>query len=127
MSTLSPARRRALRARAHHLRPVVIVGGNRVTDAVVAEVEVHLKAHELIKVKVAGEERDAREAMLAELCRRTGSAPVQHIGKTLVLYREHPVPAEEPAPAPKPRAARAPRGAKPDTRRRRATPSRRRR
>lgn len=121
---LTPAQRRALRARAHPLHPVVLTGGNGVTDAVVAEVEVHLKAHELIKIKVAGEDWDQREATLADICRRTGSAPVQHIGKTLVIYRERPEPAKKSAPAPKPHAAKAPRDAKPDPRRRRPTPAR---
>lgn len=120
---LTPAQRRALRARAHPLHPVVLTGGKGVTDAVVAEVEVHLKAHELIKIKVAGEDWDQREATLAEICRRTGSAPVQHIGKTLVIYREHPEPAKKPAP--KPHAAKTPRSAKSDPRRRRPTPARR--
>ena len=118
MLTLTPAQRRALRARAHHLRPVVLIGGNRVTDAVVAEVEVHLRAHELIKIKAAGEDRDQREAILAELCRRTGAVPVQHIGKILLIYRERAQPAEKPAP--ELRSAKARRGgAKPGSRRRR--------
>jgi putative YhbY family RNA-binding protein len=88
--TLSPTRRKALKARAHRLNPVVMIGGKGLTDAVLREIDANLKSHELIKVKVASDERDERESYLARICGTLQAAPVQHIGKTLVLYRENP-------------------------------------
>ena len=83
---LTPGERKALKARAHKLEPVVIIGGKGLTDEVVNEVERALKAHELIKVR-ANLERDAREVAMQALCERTGADAVQHIGKVLVLFR----------------------------------------
>lgn len=88
--TLTPTERRALRADAHHLDPVVLVGGDGLTDAVVREVDAALTAHGLIKVRVFADARETRDAMLAELADRLGAAPVQHIGKLLVLWRPIP-------------------------------------
>ncbi len=87
MSELTPARRRDLRAQAHHLNPVVTVAGNGLTPAVLAEVERSLQAHELIKVKVQGAEREQRDALMKELCAALDAAPVQHIGNILVVWR----------------------------------------
>ena len=87
MLQLSSDERRALRARAHTLSPVVSISENGVTDAVIREIEVNLKAHELIKIRVLGDEREAREAYLAQLCETLNAAPVQHIGKLLLIYR----------------------------------------
>jgi RNA-binding protein len=87
---LTPTERRAHRAEAHHLEPVVAVGSDGLTDAVVKEADAALNAHGLIKVRVFADARDVREAMLAELADRLEAAPVQHIGKLLVLWR--PVP-----------------------------------
>jgi RNA-binding protein len=84
---LSSAERRALRARAHELDPVVMIGDAGLTDAVVAETDRALGAHGLIKVRIFGDDRDARQAMAAELEARTGSALVQAIGKLVVLWR----------------------------------------
>lgn len=89
MSGLSPAERQKLKGRAHKLDPVVIVGGDGVTAAVIAEIDRCLKSHELIKVRVNAD-RDERAAMLAEICAKTGAQAVQHIGKILVLFRENP-------------------------------------
>ena len=97
--TLTPAQRKEHRAAAHHLDPVAMVGGDGLTDAVVREVDGALKAHGLVKVRVFGDDRGARDAVLAELCGRLGAAPVQHIGKLLVLWRPIP-PREQPAAAP---------------------------
>lgn len=105
MKLLSPAERKLLKARAHALRPVVAVGSERLSAPVLREIEASLKAHELIKIRVLGEDRDLRQAMLGEICKLTGASPVQHIGKILVVYRENPEPA---APATKKRAARKP-------------------
>jgi len=93
--TLTPTERRALRADAHHLDPVVLVGGDGLTDAVVKEVDAALNAHGLIKVRVFADERPVREEMLGTLTGRLSAAAVQHIGKLLVLWR--PVPEREKA------------------------------
>jgi len=103
MKTLSPAERKLLKARAHALKPVVAVGSEGLSPAVITEIETSLKAHDLIKIRASAEDRDARQAMLGEICSLTGAAPVQHIGKVLVIFRESQ---EEPAPPPKKRAAR---------------------
>jgi len=112
---LIPARRRALRARAHGLHPVASISQNGLSASVLAEIDRGLKAHELIKVRVYGAERAEREALLAEVCTRLEAAPVQHIGNILVLFRESPE-SEQPA-APPPRKPRT--AVKPSNRRRR--------
>ncbi len=90
MDALTSAERRALRARAHALDPVVIVGPAGLTGAVLAEVERSLAAHELIKIRVSEAGREEREGLLAAVCAQTGAAPVQHIGKVLVVFRAKP-------------------------------------
>ena len=85
---LSAAERKSLKARAHPLEPVVLVGNKGITDEVVQEVEAALKAHELIKVRAPGLERDAREEAMQTLCQLTGAESVQAIGKVLVIYRK---------------------------------------
>jgi putative YhbY family RNA-binding protein len=112
MKELSPSERRSLRARAHSLHPVVAIGHGGLTETVLAEIDRSLKAHELIKVRVFGVERAAREALLAQICEAVDGAPVQHIGNVLVVFREKP---QEPAAEAKP-------GRKPAPRARRATP-----
>ncbi|WP_118180667.1 YhbY family RNA-binding protein [Paraburkholderia phosphatilytica] len=79
--------RAALRADAHALKPVVIVGAEGLTDAVLKEIEVHLSAHQLIKIRVFGDERDERIAVYDEICDRLDAAPIQHIGKLLVIWK----------------------------------------
>jgi RNA-binding protein len=88
MTELTQVQRRDLRARAHHLNPVVSIAGNGLTPAVLAEAERSLQAHELIKIKVHGAERDQREALMTELCEALDAAPVQHIGTMLVIWRQ---------------------------------------
>ena len=90
MPGLSPTRRRELKARAHALGPVVLIGGAGLSPTVLAEIDCALKSHELIKVRVPGADRPERETILAEICRQTGAQPVQHIGRILVLFRESP-------------------------------------
>lgn len=90
MPDLTSAQRRELRALAHSLSPVVLIGGSGLTPPVIAEIERNLVAHELIKIRASGAERDDRDAMMLEICAQTGAAPVQHIGKTLVIYRPAP-------------------------------------
>ena len=101
---LTPARRKALKARAHPLHPVVTIGDKGLTPAVLREIDVNLRSHELIKVKAATDERAAREAFLARICAALDAQPVQHIGKILVIHRPKPEPAAEPAPPPRPAA-----------------------
>jgi putative YhbY family RNA-binding protein len=103
METLAPAQRRALRAKAHHLHPVVSIGQHGLTPAVLHELDVNLLAHELIKVRVFSDQRDEREAMLQRICAALDATPVQHIGKLLVLWREGPE--KPPATVPRPRKA----------------------
>ncbi|KAF1029006.1 MAG: RNA-binding protein YhbY [Burkholderia plantarii] len=93
--SLSPAERSALRSQAHALKPVVLIGADGLTEAVLTEIKVHLDAHQLIKIRVFGDERDARVAIYDEICDRLGAAPIQHIGKLLVIWRPE---APEPAP-----------------------------
>ncbi|MBK8322915.1 MAG: YhbY family RNA-binding protein [Betaproteobacteria bacterium] len=100
---ISLARRSELRALAHVLKPVVIIGDKGLTETVLAEIGRALAAHELIKVKAATDERDLRGAWMAEICEKLEAHPVQSIGKILVVWRENPdkKPAVAPAPAPK--------------------------
>lgn len=84
---LTSAQTRFLRGQAHGLKAMLQVGGKGLTDALVGEVDGALEHHELIKVKVGGDDREARDAVIGELADRTGSALVQRIGHTAVLYR----------------------------------------
>ena len=87
MLTLTPAERSALRAEAHGLNPVVMIGEAGLTPAVMKEISSSLDAHGLIKVRVFGDERDERIAIYDQICEELDAAPIQHIGKLLVLYR----------------------------------------
>jgi len=87
---LTPAQRKLHRADAHHLDPVVIIGGDGLTDAVQKEVDAALNAHGLIKVRVFSDDRAQRETILATLADQLNAAPIQHIGKLLVLWRPIP-------------------------------------
>jgi RNA-binding protein len=89
MLQLSSAQVRELRARAHGLNPVVSISENGLTDTVLKEIDVCLKAHELIKIRVYGDSRDDRLAYFERICQELAAAPVQHIGKLLVVYREN--------------------------------------
>jgi len=99
MNPLSPTERRALRAKAHHLEPVVTVGHHGLTPAVLHEIDLALLAHDLVKVRVLGDDRDAREAMLAQACEALECSAVQHVGKVLVLWRPNPERKKKAAPA----------------------------
>jgi len=87
---LTPAQRKVHRSEAHHLDPVVMVGGDGLTEAVKKEVDGALNAHGLIKIRVFSDDRAAREAMLLNLADTLSAAPIQHIGKLLVLWRPKP-------------------------------------
>jgi RNA-binding protein len=90
MKPLTPTERRALRAKAHHLEPVVTVGHHGLSPPVLHEIDVALLAHDLVKVRVLGDDRDARESMLRKACESLDCAAVQHVGKVLVLWRPNP-------------------------------------
>ena len=84
---LTPAQRKVHRALAHHLDPVVMIGNDGLSAAVIKETDAALKAHGLIKIRVLGDDRAAREAVLLELTETLNAAPIQHIGKLLVIWR----------------------------------------
>ena len=90
---LSTAERKAHRAEAHHLDPVVMIGGDGLTPAVVKETDLALNAHGLIKIRVLGDDRAERVAIYQQLADELSAAPIQHIGKLLVLWR--PIPPKE--------------------------------
>ena len=87
---LNPAERKALKARAHRLAPVVMIGGKGLTDEVLAEIDRALTVHELIKVRAAGLERQAREQALSAICQKTAAEAVQQVGKIFVIFRKNP-------------------------------------
>ena len=97
---LTPGERRVLKARAHALDPVVLIGDDGLTAAVLKEIDRSLNVHELIKVRVAGEVRDARSDILRRACEDLGATAVQHIGKILVIYRQRPEPDAKPRTRP---------------------------
>jgi RNA-binding protein len=94
---LTAEQRKSLRSQAHHLDPVVMVGGEGLSAAVRKELDAALTAHGLIKVRVFSDSREQRDALLGEAAESLGAAPVQHIGKLLVLWRPVPPKAKEPS------------------------------
>ena len=90
---LTPAQRKEHRSEAHHLDPVVMIGSDGLTAAVQKEVDAALNAHGLIKVRVLTDDRATRESIFITLADALGAAPIQHIGKLLVLWR--PIPPKE--------------------------------
>ncbi|SMG14627.1 YhbY family RNA-binding protein [Paraburkholderia susongensis] len=106
---VSSDQRAELRSQAHALKPVVLVGAEGLTDAVLAEIKVHLAAHELIKIRVFGDEREERLAIYEQICDELNAAPIQHIGKLLVIWKPESTQPAQPA-------AKAKRGALPSAR-----------
>ena len=92
---LSPKKLRDYRAKAHHIDPVVMIGNDGLTPSVLHEIDVNLLAHGLIKIRVFSDDREVRAGFLERIAEELDAAPVQHIGKLLVVYR--PVPVEEKA------------------------------
>jgi len=84
---LTAAQTRFLRGQAHDLKALLQIGNKGVTPAFIAELDAVLEQHELVKVKVAGEDRDARDAMIDDLADKADASLVQRIGHTAVLYR----------------------------------------
>ena len=103
MLDITPNQRRDLRARAHALNPVVFIGDKGLSQTVIDEIALSLDVHELIKVRAGDGDRKARDALLTQICDRLDAAPVQHIGRMLVIYRPAP---ERPEKVPKTRAAK---------------------
>jgi RNA-binding protein len=101
---LAPRTLRALRARAHALKPVVWISEHGVSDGALREIDRALTSHELIKIHVAGDDRTERRQRLALVCDRVGAQPVQIIGKMLVVFRARPE-SEPTDTTPKPRDA----------------------
>lgn len=87
MLKLTPVERSALRSEAHALNPIVLIGEAGLTPAVLKEIDAGLNSHGLIKVRVFGDDREARIAMYDTMCESLKAAPIQHIGKLLVIYR----------------------------------------
>ena len=86
--TLTNERKKHFRALGHNLKPVVTVAGKGVTEGVLTETDRALEDHELIKIKIAIADRDARQQAIAELCKSCRAQLVQEIGKTALLFRE---------------------------------------
>jgi putative YhbY family RNA-binding protein len=106
---LTPKQRQALKEQAHGLKPVVLLGSSGLSAPVMKEIDRALSAHELIKVKIPGDDREERESLFAQVAEALSAARVQAIGKLLVLFRPAPEPVEaaEP-PARAPTRARSP-------------------
>ena len=90
MLALTIAQRRELKAQAHALNPVVMIGKSGLSATVIGELDRGLASHELIKIKVQVDDRLARNALFEEICEKLSAAPVQHIGKIFVIYRPKP-------------------------------------
>jgi putative YhbY family RNA-binding protein len=99
MLEITASQRRSLRSRAHALKPVVSISQNGLSETVVKEIGVCLNSHELIKIRVYNDDREERERLLNDICEQLDAAPVQHIGKLLVVWR--PAPEDHVASKPK--------------------------
>ncbi|MCW8445009.1 ribosome assembly RNA-binding protein YhbY [Fluoribacter gormanii] len=86
---MDTALKKSLKAQAHHLKPVVLLGAKGLTEAVIAETDIALLSHELIKVKINGAEREDRMIMADELCQQLHAELVQMIGNTVIMYRKN--------------------------------------
>jgi putative YhbY family RNA-binding protein len=98
MLTLTVLQRQNLKARAHPLKPTVMIGSAGLTASVLEEISRALKSHELIKIRVMNDDRDERQAMLEQICTQLNAGAVQHIGKILVIYLpQDDIPEKKPA------------------------------
>jgi RNA-binding protein len=88
--SLTSAQRKDLKAKAHHLNPVILMGNQGLTEAVLKAIDEALTAHELIKIKVAGAEREQRQEWLAAICAQLMAEAVDSIGRILIVYRKNP-------------------------------------
>ena len=101
MKELTSTIRRGLRAQAHHLHPVIMIGEAGLTPAVLKEIDLALKSHELIKIRALGDDRNRRKSLAGEICTALDASPVQQIGKILVIFRPKPEQPDEANPAPR--------------------------
>jgi len=88
--SLSKKQTKFLRAKCHELKAVIMMGQKGLTDEVLAELDNALNHHELVKIKLSVDDRDARKQVITEICEKTQSEEVQSIGKTLSVYRVNP-------------------------------------
>lgn len=86
---LSPKEKQALKAKAHALKPIILIGAKGLTDNVLNEIEIALKAHELIKIKIAGQDKTERTALAVRICEHADAEHIQQIGNILVIYKEN--------------------------------------
>jgi len=86
---LSKTQIKQLRKLAHDLNPVIMLGQNGFTEAVLNELNIALEHHELVKIKLSGSDRDAREQLIADICQQSQSDVVQSIGKTVTIFRRN--------------------------------------
>lgn len=122
MLELDIAKRRLLTANAHHLNPIVMIGKDGLTAGVISELERGLSKHELIKIKILGDDRENRAALLEQICLFLHAAPVKLIGKILIIYRPKPEESKKSAAKPtKPRGREKRSSTKSSTNRQRAT------
>lgn len=84
---LSDVEKKALRKKAHSLKPVVMIGQHGLTDAVLTEIDIALNAHELIKVRIRGADKDERTEQCAQIEHQLNTEVVHQIGGIAVLYR----------------------------------------
>lgn len=92
MKLLTSTQRQFLKSLAHRLQPVVMIGNQGLTPAVLKEIEHSLAAHELIKIKAASEEAETRKAWMEQICKAAKAVAVQQIGKVIVIYRPAAIP-----------------------------------
>ena len=93
---LTPAQRKPLKAKAHSLKPVIMIGHDGFSPAVAKEIDLALDSHGLIKVRVLGDDRELRQTLFEAICDQLNAAPIQHIGKLFVIWRQPEVPIEKP-------------------------------
>ena len=97
-AALTANQKRYLRGLAHPLKPVILMGGKGLTDALLAELALALEHHELVKVRIAADDREARDEVVAELAQRSDAELVQRIGNVACLYRRNPDAPQIPLP-----------------------------
>ena len=85
--SISVKQKQFLKAKAHHLKPVVITGAAGMTEAVLNEIDLALSHHELIKVKMNAGSKEERESMITEVVEQLGASEIQHIGRVGIFYR----------------------------------------
>lgn len=88
--SITPRQKRWLKQQVHHLKPVVLIGQHGLSDAVLAELELALDHHELLKIRASVGDREERDAILTEITHRTGAILINRIGNVAALYRANP-------------------------------------